>query len=91
MLIRFYNNPETDCPHVEDHGITTRECVEVLERPGQDFASGSGARTALGQTRSGRYLTVIYKEDEAGDGVFVITAYPLTGKALKAFRRRTKR
>jgi len=27
----------------------------------------------------------------AGDSVFVITAYPLTGKALKAYRRRQRR
>jgi len=29
--------------------------------------------------------------DEAGDGVFVVTAYPLAGKQLKAFRRRQRR
>jgi hypothetical protein len=34
---------------------------------------------------------VIYVPDEEGDGVFVVTAYPLAGKQLKAFRRRQRR
>ena len=46
---------------------------------------------ALGQTDSGRYLRVIYVPDEIGDGVFVVTAYSLEGKQLKAFRRRQRR
>ena len=29
--------------------------------------------------------------DEEGDGVFVVTACPLAGKQLKAFRRRKRR
>ena len=91
MRVRFYDNPVTSRPHVEDHGVSRQECVEVLERPGQDFASGSGARMAYGQTRSGRYLKVVYRADDEGDGVFVITAYLLRGNDLKAYRRRMKR
>jgi hypothetical protein len=34
---------------------------------------------------------VIYVPDEEGDGVFVVTAYPLAGKQLKAFRRRQRK
>jgi hypothetical protein len=36
-------------------------------------------------------LRVVYVPDEEGDGVFVVTAYPLVGKQLKAFRRRQRR
>jgi hypothetical protein len=36
-------------------------------------------------------LRVIYVPDPEGDGVFVVTAYPLTDKPLKAYRRRRRR
>ena len=49
------------------------------------------ARQSIGQTSEGRFLRVIYVPDEDGDGVFVVTAYPLTGKPLKAYRRRQRR
>jgi hypothetical protein len=45
----------------------------------------------MGQTEAGRYLRVIYVRDPEPDSVFVITAYELTGKPLKAYRRRQKR
>jgi hypothetical protein len=44
----------------------------------------------MGQTRHGRYLRVIASIDWDGQGVFVITAFELRGKALKALRRRLK-
>jgi len=46
---------------------------------------------AVGQTLAGRYLKVIYVRDSSGDSVFVITAYDLAGKPLKAYRRRQRR
>jgi hypothetical protein len=36
-------------------------------------------------------LRVIYVPDEQGDGVFVVTAWELRGKALRAYRRRRRR
>jgi hypothetical protein len=63
----------------------------VLEKPGEDRVGREGARLALGQTASGRYLRVIYMPDPEPDTVFVITAYDLTGKALAAFRRRKRK
>jgi hypothetical protein len=45
----------------------------------------------LGQTAAGRYLHVIYVSDEEGDGVFIVTAYDLSGKPLQAFKRRRRR
>jgi hypothetical protein len=50
-----------------------------------------GSRHALGQTAAGRYLHVIYVPDEDGDGVFVVTAYEIRGKAFRAYRRRRRR
>ena len=50
------------------------EVEEVLTRPGEDRLAAEGARIALGQTTSGRYLRVVYVPDPEPDSVFVITA-----------------
>ena len=65
------------------------EVIDVLDKPGEDRAGWDGSRVALGQTASGRYLKVIYVPE--AEGVFVITAYDLTGKPLLAYRRRRKK
>lgn len=46
---------------------------------------------AIGQTKAGRYLRVIYVPDPEPDSVFVITVYELRGKPLAAYRRRRRR
>ncbi len=91
MDIRYYQNPVTDLPHIYDHGVMEAEVEWILARPGEDGPSSTNSRQAVGQTASGRYLRVIYVPDEIGNGVFVVTAYPLTGQALKAYRRRKRR
>jgi hypothetical protein len=85
MDIRFAINPETNEPHIFDHGVTEDEVRQVLIRRGDDFRGRRSDRIRFGQTLSGRYLKVVYVPDEMGDGVFVITAYDLKGKALTAF------
>ena len=87
--IRFHIDPETDEPHIFDHDVTEAEVVEVLRRAGEDRAGNEGSRVAIGQTAAGRHLKVSYVRDS--DGLFVITAYDLTGKALRAYRRRQRR
>jgi hypothetical protein len=91
MEMRFCLDPETDQPHIFEHGVTEEEVREVLVRSGDDFRGRRDARIRFGQTLAGRYLKVIYVPDEERDSVFVITAYDLRGKALKAFRRRQRR
>jgi hypothetical protein len=91
MRVRFYIDPETDRPHVEGHGVTRQEVIDVLSKPGQDSQGDQGARIALGRTRQGRYLKVIYKEDDLDNELFVITAYPMSPKQTAAYRRRMKR
>ena len=91
MQIRFYIDPATGQPHIFEHGVTEDEVGEVLRRPGEDRAGDEDSRVAIGQTAGGRYLKVIYARDAFGDRVFVITAYDLTGKPLKAYRRRQRR
>jgi hypothetical protein len=91
MEVRYYRDPETGLPHIYNHGVTEAEAEWVLAHPGEDGPSVGGARQAIGQTTGGRYLRVVYVPDEEGNGVFVVTAYVLAGRQLKAFRRRQGR
>jgi hypothetical protein len=88
MKIRYYLDEETGLPHIRSHGVREAEVADVLEAPGEDRAGREGARVALGRTRAGRYLRVVYVPEPDSDGVFVITAYDLVGKGLRAYRRR---
>ncbi len=57
-----------------------------ISRRGRD-----DSRILMGRAADGRFLRVIVSFDEDGEGVFVITAFEVTGKALRALRRRMKR
>jgi hypothetical protein len=91
MEARFYIDPETGLPHIYNHGVTEHEVFEVLRKPGPAYRGDRDSRLKSGQTDAGRYVQVVYHPDPGGDSVFVITAYPLAGKALKAYRRRQRR
>ena len=91
MTIRFYIDPETGLPHIHGHAVDEEEVEEVLRAPGEDRPGREGSRVAIGQTRAGRYLKVIYVPDPEPDGIFVITAYQLIGKPLMAYRRRRRK
>lgn len=69
----------------------TAEVEEVLARALEDRPGREGSRVADGKTHAGRYLRVIYVPDPSADSVFVITAYQLGPKALRALRRRRRR
>ena len=90
MNIRFYIDPETNLPHILRHEVDENEVSDVLMYPGEDRPGKEGARVAIGQTEAGRYLRVIYVPDPTPNSVFVITACELTGKPLKAYKRRCK-
>jgi hypothetical protein len=91
MEARFYFDPETGLPHIHNHGVTEAEVLQVLAKPGPVYRGDRNARMKSGQTNAGRYIHVVYAPDPGGVNVFVITAYPLTGKALKAYRKRQRR
>ena len=91
MQVRFYLDPETGEPHIYKHDVADEEVEDILLRPGEDRPGREGSRVALGQTRAGRYLRVIYVPDPEPESVFVITAYDLKGKPLAAYRRRRRR
>ena len=91
MNVRFYLDPETGEPHIYNHGVNEDEVEDVLRAPGEDRPGRECSRVALGQTRAGRYLRVIYVPDPEPQSVFVITAYELSGRPLAAYRRRRRR
>lgn len=90
MAIRFYIDPETDEPHSQRHGVSEAEVEEVLARPLEDRPGKEGSRVALGKSREGRYLRVIYVPDPVPGSIFVITAYDLGPKARRALGRRLR-
>ncbi len=73
------------------HRVTESEAEDVLRRPLEDRIGRDGARVAIGQTRAGRYLRIIYVPDPEPESVFVITAFDLRAKALRALKRRRKK
>ncbi len=91
MDFRYNIDPDTDEPHIYNHGLTEEEVEYVVRHPAERAAARDGAMQALGQTRAGRYIRVIYVPDEDYDGVFVVTANEVRGKPLRAHRRRRRR
>jgi hypothetical protein len=89
LEIRFYEDPQTGQPHIYNHQVSEDEVYQILLCPGEDRPASDDSRMALGQTDAGRYLRVIYVSSGSSD-IFVITAYPLTDKQLKAYRRRRR-
>jgi len=71
--------------------VAEHEVEDVLRRPLEDRPGREGSRVAVGRTEAGRYVRVIYVPDAVLDSVFVITAYQLGPKALRALRRRRRR
>ena len=90
MVLRFYLDPSTGEPHIHRHNVDEEEVEDVLTRPIEDRPGSEGSRVAVGQTQTGRFLRVIYVADPEPESLFVITAYELGGKALKALRRRQR-
>lgn len=91
MKIRYYIDEESGQPHIYSHSVSESDVEDVLLTPGEDRRGREGARVALGRTRAGRYLRIVYVSDPKPESVFVITAYDLEGKALAAYRRRRRR
>ncbi len=91
MNIRYYIDPETGQPHIYNHYVSQDEVKDVLLKPGEDRSGKECSRVAIGQTRAGRYLRVIYVLDPEPKSIFVITAFDLIGKPLIAFKRRSQK
>jgi hypothetical protein len=88
--IRYYPDADTGLPHIYGHGVTEREVEEVLHRPSENLPGQRISRIVIGRTRASRVLKVICVPDDDAAGVFVVTAFDLKGKPLRAFKRRLR-
>ena len=70
MELRFYIDPESSEPHLYKHGVSEGEAEDVLRRPVEDRAGRDSTRVAIGQTRAGRYLRIIYVPDPEPESLF---------------------
>jgi hypothetical protein len=91
MKLHYYIDPETGQPHIYTHNVSEDEVEDVLLKSGEDRSGKDGSRVAIGQTRTGRYLKVIYVFNLNPKSIFVITAFDLIGKPLIAYRRRSRK
>jgi anti-sigma regulatory factor (Ser/Thr protein kinase) len=91
MRLRFFLDPETNEPHIWDHGVDEDEVEAILRAPGEDRRGSNDSRVAIGQTLAGRYLRVVYVRDPEPDSLFVVTAYELRGQPLTAYQRRQRK
>lgn len=91
MSIRYFIDADSGLPHFYNHGVDELDVEFIVRHASEDRPGRNGSRIAVGQAPGGRYLRVIYVPDDDETGVFVVTAYPLIGKQLKAFRRRSRR
>ena len=88
--VRFVIDRATGLPHCLVHHVTPAEVLQVLRSPAERSAGHDGASAVIGQTTRGRFLRVIFRDQN--DGVLlVITAYDASEKTIKAFRRRKRR
>ena len=67
-----------------------RELVERMEGRIAVAVGRVWYDVAVGRTRNGRCIKVVYIPDPEPGSVFVVTAYELTGNALSAYRRRNR-
>jgi len=69
--------PGGNVAHVEEHDLTTDDVDYVLENyDSKHFSRDSGRPCVFGYTPDGRYVTVVYEEEN--DTVIPVTAYEVT-------------
>jgi hypothetical protein len=90
MNVRFSRNPDGE-PHIHDHHVEVAEVLEALEDSLESILGGAGTTIVIGRTRSGRVLKVIHAPSRGGDGIFVVTAFDLPAKQIRALKRRLRR
>jgi hypothetical protein len=63
MEVRFHYDPDTELPHIYNHGVTEDEVLEIFRGAPMQLRGQRGALFALGQTFAGRYLKVVYRQN----------------------------
>jgi hypothetical protein len=90
MNVRFHTNPDGE-PHIHDHGVAEDEVLEALAWPLEQISGRDESTILIGRTAAGRVLKVIFADARDGQSIFIITAFDLPAKQLRALRRRLKR
>jgi hypothetical protein len=88
--LRFNLDPSGD-PHVWNHNVGEQEVAEAMGSQLESIRGRGTSLIVLGLTRAGRYLKVICSPDEIGDGIFIVTAFDLPPRQIKALKQRLKR
>jgi hypothetical protein len=90
MNLRFNLDPYGD-PHIWNHNVSQHEVAEALANPLESIRGRGTSVIAIGRTRAGRYLKVIYSPDDIGNGIFVVTAFDVPAKQIRALKKRIRR
>jgi hypothetical protein len=90
MNLRF-NLDESGDPHIWHHNVTEPEVAQAMIDPLETVKGRGTSKIAIGQTRAGRYLKIIYSPDEIGDGMFVVTAFDVPPRQIRALMKRIRR
>jgi len=75
--------------HIARHGVTPEEAEDVIAKARRPFpeSGGDDKFRVWGRTRGGRFLQVVYVEDD-DERLYVIHARPLDEKEKRRYRRR---
>jgi hypothetical protein len=90
VRIRFHTNADGE-PHILDHGVAEWEVHEAFDRRLEQIAGRDDSTIFIGRTIGGRVLKIVFGEARDRDDIFVVTAYDLPAKQLRALRKRLKR
>jgi hypothetical protein len=88
--MRFHHDSSGD-PHIWSHNVSEQEVAEALVDRLESIRGRGTSIISIGRTRAGRYLKVIYSPDDFGADIFVITAFDVPPKQIRAVKRRLKR
>ena len=88
--MRLNLDPSGD-PHIWSHNISEKEVAEALVDPLESIRGRGASIISVGRTRAGRYIKVIYSPDDFGADIFVITAFDVPAKQIRALKRRLNR
>ena len=90
MNLRFHLD-QAGQPHMWKHNVSVEEVAHILRDPLESIKGRGASIIAIGRTRAGRYLKVIYSPDDVGDGIFVISAFDVSRRQIRALKKRLGR
>jgi uncharacterized DUF497 family protein len=78
--------------HIAEHGVRAGEAEYVADHARRPYPKiiAQGKWLVIGRTAIGRYLQVIYIDDDDSDTVYVIHSRELTDAEKRRYRRRIK-